>query len=354
MVVVTDHDRDSLHILPLNIIPLETPVLWKTRMIKNTHLESVIEVFEGKDTGSGQVKTEAIGMIFNGIPYADMNTLTKLARLNSYDVFSLRILLRKHGVDVDEGELRLSEGRQRQLSSHMRIFTRPLIDHIYGGEQEIDGFAEALDLLRHPDVKKARQRLIGLADRLGIDLEQVPKFLQDYGDIFLSVSYFRDCMASVAPTLQGFQSSVDEICENRMMRQDRNLMETCERVQGIFLDLSRSVNQQLRTFEYGSKIIWAEIDAARFYKFRELVKNNHTMIGGALCSLSLKMQAWKEQFPDERYGGPMKRAEFILNEMQQGLEKHRRPSFRTTDGDIGQSRSNRSNSVRMWAKSSTL
>ena len=37
--VLRDIDRDSVHILPLSIIPLQTKGLERTRMIKNAKLE---------------------------------------------------------------------------------------------------------------------------------------------------------------------------------------------------------------------------------------------------------------------------------------------------------------------------
>ncbi len=43
---LSDADRDSVHILPLSIIPLQTKGLERTRMIKNAKLESVIELFD--------------------------------------------------------------------------------------------------------------------------------------------------------------------------------------------------------------------------------------------------------------------------------------------------------------------
>ena len=65
MAVSSDYDRDSLHVLPLCIVPLETHALQRTRMIKNAQLESVIEMFEGKSTGSGQIKIESLGVAFD-------------------------------------------------------------------------------------------------------------------------------------------------------------------------------------------------------------------------------------------------------------------------------------------------
>lgn len=55
-----DTDRNSLHILPLSIIPLETPALRGARMIKNVRLVSVIEVFRDQDAGSGQIDIQDI------------------------------------------------------------------------------------------------------------------------------------------------------------------------------------------------------------------------------------------------------------------------------------------------------
>ncbi|MDA0241707.1 MAG: hypothetical protein O3A84_17005 [Proteobacteria bacterium] len=47
---------------------------------------------------------------------------------------------------------------------------------------------------------------------------------------------------------------------------------------------------------------------------------NHVVVGGALCTLAVKVDAWTQRFPNRRSGSPMKRAEFIRGEMRQGLE----------------------------------
>lgn len=327
MAVIADYDRDSLHVLPLCIVPLQTQVLRRTRMIKNAHLDSVIEMFDGRATGSGQIKIESLGMAFDGVPYADLTTLTKLSKLNSYDVYSLRILLRKQGIPVDEGELRLSQSKQKELTDHMRRFTRPLVTYIYGDEQAISDYADAIAMVGHPDVRKARQKLRALADRLGIRLDQVPKFLEDYGDIFLSISYYRQCFGGIGPAFTDFSESVEEIRTNRMLQHDRNLVENCTRIRGVFNDLAGSMRQRFRTFDFGSKNMWMDLDATRFHQFRDLVRNSHTTMGGVLCALSLKMDAWNQKFPQRHLGGPIKRAEFIVTEMQQGLERFRPKRF---------------------------
>ncbi len=72
---ISDTDRDSLHTLPLSILPLETPSLARARLIKNVRLNSVIELFTDKDTGSGQIDIEDLPHQFNwdmSDPPADM------------------------------------------------------------------------------------------------------------------------------------------------------------------------------------------------------------------------------------------------------------------------------------------
>ena len=62
---ISDGDRDSMHILPLTILPLETPSLNRARLIKNVRLESVVELFTDLKSGSGQVDIESLPQEFN-------------------------------------------------------------------------------------------------------------------------------------------------------------------------------------------------------------------------------------------------------------------------------------------------
>ena len=53
---------------------------------------------------------------------------------------------------------------------------------------------------------------------------------------------------------------------------------------------------------------------------KSLIESYHTTIGGVLCALSVKIDAWHNLFPSHDTGGPVKRAEFIMSEMKQGIE----------------------------------
>lgn len=321
-----DIERDSLHILPLSIIPFETPALSPARMIKNVRLESVIEIFHDQDSGSGQIDVQKIPAEM-GWPddsvHPDFELLRNLARLPSYDVYSLRIMLRSLGIDVNnQNDLKLSESKVAELSSYMTQFTRPLISEIFGeNAEELDSFGDILSLFRDPDVRKTRMRLQAMADKLAIELTEVPTFLEDFGDIFLSLSYYRQCLDQIAPTIDMFLDSLIEIRKNRQLSNDANLVETCIRIESVLNESLSAVAGRFENFDRNAENMWENISAEQFRIVKNQITGYHTSIGGTLCALSVKMTAWLQWFPHPDYGGPVKRSEFIMSEMKQGIER---------------------------------
>ena len=325
---ISNVDRDSLHILPLSILPVETKALKKARLIKNARLESVVEFFDDLHSGSGQVEIEALGGQFDWPEtpsHPDLILMRKLGQLPSYDVYSLRILLRQHGIDVDNvGSLKLSAEKAQELKDYMTTFTHPLIMEIYGdSDVDIQNFADIVALFREPDIKKAREKLEVMAGKLDIKLQEVPRFLEDYGDIFLSFSYYRQCLDQVGPVIEEFLKSLKEIRGNWQLKSDANLIKTCERMDSIFNKLLATITHRFETFDRSTKDMWDNITAERFRQVEELIGSYHTTIGGELCSLGVKMNAWHRLFPTPDSGGPVKRSEFIMSDMKQGIEKIR-------------------------------
>ena len=322
---IRDTDRDALHILPLSIVPVDTLALRRARLIKNAHLHSVIEVFEDLNTGSGQLEIEDLAKEFGwpgAPPHPDLVLLRKLGQLPSYDVYSLRILLRREGIAVnDHDALRLSEAKVRELTEYMTAFTRPLIMQIYGSDNvAIQSFEDVIALFRETDVKKARDNLKVMADKLHITLGDVPLFLEDYGDIFLSLSYFRNCLDQIEPIIGQFLEALDDLRSNYQLRGDQNLMKTCNMMQSTIDELMATITGRFENFDRSTNDMWNEISAERFRTVEELIRSYHTTIGGVLCALSVKMDAWARIFPNRGTGGLVKRSEFIMSDMRYGIE----------------------------------
>ena len=320
-----DEDRDSLHILPLFIIPFETPGVKRARLVKNARLQSMVEFFKDAKAGSGQMEIAHVGPEFGwepNTPNPDWTILRKLGKLPSFDVYSLRVTLREHGIPVNDfAELRLSDKKSKELTSYMTAFTRPLIAEIYGGEDvSIQSFEDVLSLFMDPDVEKARQQLEKMARKLEIKVEDIPRFMEDYGDIFLSLSYYRQTLDEITPIAKGFLESLEEMRENWQLKSDPGVMQACDVMEAAVKRHFSALNRRFLHFDGETKDMWSEITAQRFRRVERMIESYHINIGGVLCAMSLKMNAWASLFPKRKSGGLRRRAEFIMSEMRQGLD----------------------------------
>lgn len=325
--ILIENERDALHILPLEILPLQTPSLKRARMIKNARLQSVVELFHDQHTGSGQLYVEDLADEFDwpeGSTHPDLTLMRKVAALRSYDVYSLRIALRQLDIKVGDVEsLRLSDEMSKELAVYMTDFTRPLILQIYGDGEDvkIETFEDVVALFRDPDVKKALERLKTMAAKLGIAPEAVPTFIEDYGDTFLSLSYYRRCLDSVAPIIDDFLEAVPDLRNNYALKGDAGFQKTLTLLESKISDLTVQITGRFESFERGTHNMWTDISAEKFQELQSVIKSYHTTLGGILCSLSVKLDAWHRLFPKRDVGSPQRRAEFIMIEMRQGLDR---------------------------------
>lgn len=323
---MNDADRDSLYVLPLSMIPLQTPSLSRARLIKNVRLDGVIEVFDDEATGSGQLMVEDLPHEFNwpDVPvHPDLQVLRKLAPLASYDVYSLRILLRECGIEVnDQTCLRLSMRKMEELTNYMRTFTRPLIQNIYGADDfNINSFDDIINLFKNPDRKKALEKLKVMANKLEMSINEIPKFLEDYGDIFLSLSYYKQCLDHIAPIIGEFFDWLAELQNSWQMRHDANLISTCKLIQATLNEVMAAITGRMENFDRSTADLWSDVSAERFKRVEGMIRSYHTTVGGVLCSLTVKMETWIRVFPNRNCGGPQRRSEFIMSEMRPGIEK---------------------------------
>lgn len=325
---LSDVDRDSLHILPLSILPLQTPALKRARMIKNQALDGVIEMFADAESGSGQIDVENLPQEFSWTSansHPDMKMLRKLKPLPSYDVYSLRISLRELRIDVERHDaLKLSQSMNKKLTAYMSGFTRPLLMQIYGdSEMGIQSFGDVLKLFRDPNPRNALEKLTIMADKLGIGVVEVPDFIEEYGDIFLSLAYYRKCLKDVWPMTEEFLESLQEIRANNMHNNYPGLAKSIVSIEDAVNFLASSVDERLGAFDKASRNMWDNLSAAHFRKVRNMIESHHAYVGGALCALTVKINGWYRKFPTPRHGSFPSRCEFLVSDMKQGIGRIR-------------------------------
>jgi hypothetical protein len=297
-----DYEKDSLHIMPLVMVPLKTAALRHARMIKNVHFDSMIEVFNDGKAGSGQIDPSKLGRLFNWPPgekHPDGVLVAKLSLLQSFDVYSLRIQLRSLGVEVENSEhLRLSLSKRQDLDKYMRVFTRPLMKLMSANVEEVGTIDpdDVTGMLKDRRGEKELGNLKRLSKKLKIILSKLPDFLTDYGDVFLSLAYFKDQFAAVTPQVNRFLLKIEEMRHNDATSRDPQIMETLEFVETGLIEIMEHISGRIGNFDRHTESMWDDLNVDSFRKVKVLIESNHAMIGGMLCGLYIKMQNFEDKF----------------------------------------------------------
>ena len=317
-------EMDSLSILPLSIIPLETASLKRARLLKDASLESFVELFHDLDAGSGRVYPSQLGQVFDWPPdqdHPDLATIKALSGLFSYDVFSLRLELRRLNICVDDhSDLRLSEAKNRELTKYMTVFTRPLVQQIYGSsDARINDINGLIAMFSKPNKAEALKNLSMMTQELNIRMEEVPIFLEEYGDIFLSLAYFRNELDEIIPITIDLILSLRELKLNYQLSRDKRFLSACDNIETNLSDVISSITRRFENFDRHSQTLWKNITAESFRRVKELITGHHTTIDGVLCGLKVTMNAWNERFGGGQ-GGPIQHSDFIMSELKQGID----------------------------------
>jgi hypothetical protein len=297
-----DYEKDSLHIMPLVGLPVQTKGLKQSRMIKNLHFDSMVEVFKDDESGSGQIMPSKLGNLFEwpaGQKHPDGVLVARMGLLQSFDVYSLRIHLRSLGIEVEDiSHLRLSDSKRRELDRYMRQFTRPLMD-IICEETGITGLTSTADMvaLFNGQVgEHALQNLKNLSRKLKIILSKLPDFLTDYGDVFLSLAYFKDQYDNVRPRVERFLLRMEKARQDSVVSRDAKNKELFEKVpHGLTLVMAH-IEKRMGYFDRHTESMWDNLDVNTFEKVKMLIEGNHSTIGGLLCGLHIQMEGYENAF----------------------------------------------------------
>jgi len=311
-------DRDAIDALPLAMIPLSSSTLKSARLIKNSRLETAVEIHNDPITGSLQIAPEDIVQARAGSA-EDQAIVTKLSMLPSYDVYSLRSSLRRLGIDVDDTVLELSDNMKDTLSKYSQEFTRPLLRHIFGEGDEPDADS-LMKIFNDPDKTRVTQRLRLMADKTGMPLTEIPTFLADYSDVFLSVAYYRHTFQGIVPDINRFWLWLSDLRTQREVATAHKTLASCKKVEDSLRFLSTSIRERLTKFQNGFEGFWGDINRPSFEKLRSEIEENHAGMGAVLCGLVVKMRNWSHEFPDNAIGGPLKRSQYVITELEPGLE----------------------------------
>lgn len=314
-------DKDAIDTLPLSMIPLSSSTLKSARLIKNSRLETAVELHNDPISGSLQIRPEDVAESFPGNAQ-DQEIISALSKLHSYDVYSLRTSLKKLGINVDNTVLELSDNMKDRLDHYAVEFSRPLIRNIFGnGANDLNDQDGLVKIFRDPDRVRVAQRLRLMAQKTNIPIEQLPKFLENYNDVFLSVAYYRHSFESIVPDINRFWMWLADLRNRREVSGSPRTSASCRKVEESLRFLSGSIRERLGRFRGAFEAFWEDMNPQSFERLRREIEDNHVGMGAVLCGLIVKMRNWSQAFPDNEVGGPATRAQYLISEMEPGLEQ---------------------------------
>ena len=158
-----------------------------------------------------------------------------------------------------------------------------------------------------------------IADKLHIKLDDVPTFLEEYADIYLSISYAKDILKGLLPQITAFEDTMEEMQNNYELSKDARLMRSIEFIKDSFTDVTASVVSRFENFDRASEEMWNDITAESFNRTKKMIRGDHVATGAVLCGLAVKMSGWEANVAKGR--GLVRLADFVRSDMTQGMEK---------------------------------
>ncbi len=256
---------------------------------------------------------------FPGERAADLEIVTALAALPSYDVYSLRLELRDLGINVqDHDQLKLSPNKAEELTEYMNTFTRPLIARIYGDTDESErSLDELIHLFLDPDKEAARKNLSDLAHALDIGLAEIPLFLERYADVYLSLAYYSATVDQISKPLAQVTEVLDRIRKDTRYQRSQPIMRACDRITRRIVVAKTNISHILDAFRARTQDMWDDISGPKFRTMEKVIMDYQRDIAGNLCALVVKMDAW-ERLPGKGSLGNC--VQFVMSELAVGVE----------------------------------
>lgn len=307
-----------------DILPLRTKGLKKVRLIKNVRMETRIELYREAGMGSGQVAIDELPDFMTAtddLLHHDVPMLKSVGEMKSFDPYSLRRGLRAAGIEVDNVEaFTLSDPKKRELQPHMRNLTQPLLQHVFGASNIELADPEILrDRLLNTNSATVLQRINCLASALGTTRDELPDLLEDYGDMFLSLGFYKQHLAGIGPRITLLQIWVEEAYQVPHIRKDPMMGPALQKTEGVLGALQQSLERRFNNFETKTKIRWERVSVGTFNQVRALIANHQASLAAVLCGLTVKVFEWESRFPGGD-GSYERRADFVLSDLRAGLD----------------------------------
>jgi hypothetical protein len=182
-------------------------------------------------------------------------------------------------------------------------------------------FADVLRLFADPNVAGARENLENLAKSLNIELIEIPQFLSNYADVYLSLSYYRQCLLDIEPSLDELLALLTILKTDSSVRNDTAALRTIDLISKKLSSIHGQAKNVIDTFEASTEDMWEDLNGERYKKIEEMIIGFQTKMGAGICAVTVKVYAWNQMFPSPNSGNTGDKVSFLIRSMAYGLDK---------------------------------
>ncbi|HYD30146.1 MAG TPA: hypothetical protein VEB64_04730 [Azospirillaceae bacterium] len=269
------------------------------RIVLMSDLTPAIDFFNSSDVGIGARNVQQATAELN-IPPAEQERLSRIMRLRSYDVYTLRAALAGH-LNADEiDRMALPPGERKLLEKYTRDYTRALFRLIFEDKTiEVTDRHSMKELLQQTSEEMVRNNVLALAQKFQIKPEQLVDYIASIGDMLLAISFYRRTYEHARRDIESFLTQIRKVGEDKILKYRHVGIQ--RRV--VFIYRLGQITLQVldRYFESINRIgeIWETLTPEKFRALHDEMEQQYPKIGRILCIWQVKMQAWRGRFCDK-------------------------------------------------------
>lgn len=272
--------------------------LRQARIVLMNDLTPAIDFFNSKEVGIGARNAQEAAAELN-IPPVEQDRLSRILRLRSYDVYTLRAALAGHLSSEEIERLALPQSERAMLERYTRDYTRALFRLIFEDKNiEVSDRQSMKQLLEETGEEIVRKNVFALAEKFQIKPEQLVDYIASIGDMLLAISFYRRSFEKLKGNIDEFLEQIKKLAEDKNLKY-RHI--GIQRRVGYIHKLGVASLAVLgRYFDSVNHIgqIWDGITPERFRILHDEMEQQYPKVGRLLCIWQIKLQHWRHRFYD--------------------------------------------------------
>jgi hypothetical protein len=158
-----------------------------------------------------------------------------------------------------------------------------------------------------------------MAQNMSVSLPKLIESLEEFGDLFLSVSFFEKINIEACSKLDQLTLWAEDGVKNSNLRNDSSAQSKFSQVERRLGYIKSNLHSRFDHLGKITQIDWEEFGASDFKTIKREILSQQANLAIALCGVMVKTFEWEKQFPSAG-GSPQQCLEFLSQDLSMGLE----------------------------------